>query len=129
MRVRPGANLRGTMSTPNAEGAVAPVGLNAAQQREATGQRLGGVDDLGAERMPGFPTREAMIEIWEKASGRRVRETIDYWEIFGLLRFCAIMIKLGDRLVRAGIVPAAAEMWRENGTTQSLERLLAHQGA
>lgn len=26
MRVRPGANLRGTMSTPNAEGAVAPVG-------------------------------------------------------------------------------------------------------
>lgn len=86
-------------------------------------------DDLGAARLPGFPTREEMVAIWEEASGRRVRDTIDYWEIFGLMRFCAIMIKLGDRMVRAGVVPAAAEMWRENGTTHSLARLLALQGA
>ncbi|MFO0689925.1 MAG: phosphotransferase family protein [Myxococcota bacterium] len=86
-------------------------------------------DDFGAPRMAGFPTREEMVAIWEQASGRRVRDTIDYWEIFGCMRFDAIMIKLGDRLVRAGIVPAAVEMWRENGTTQSLDRLLARQGA
>ena len=86
-------------------------------------------DDLGAARMPGFPTREAMVEIWEKASGRRVRDRIDYWEIFGLMRFCAIMIKLGDRMARAGVVPASIEMWRENGTTHSLAALLARQGA
>jgi hypothetical protein len=57
-----------------------------------------------------------------------VRDTIDYWEIFGTMRFCAIMIKLGDRMVRAGIVPAAVELWRENGTTQALDRLVARQG-
>ncbi len=85
-------------------------------------------DDLDAPRLSGFPTRERMVEIWEGATGRRVSDTIDYWEIFGLMRFCAIMIKLGDRMVRAGIVPAAAQMWRENGTTQSLTRLLERQG-
>jgi len=85
-------------------------------------------EDLGAARMPGFPTREQMVEIWERASGRRVRDTIDYWEIYGLMRFCAIMIKLGDRIIRAGIAPAASEMWRENGTTHSLARLLERQG-
>jgi aminoglycoside phosphotransferase (APT) family kinase protein len=84
-------------------------------------------EDLGAARMPGFPTREEMVAIWERATGRRVRDTIDYWEIFGLMRFCAIMIKLGDRMVRAGIVPASVEMWRENGTTHSLAALLARQ--
>lgn len=86
-------------------------------------------EDLGAARMPGFPTREEMVTIWERASGRRVGDTIDYWEIFGLMRFCAIMIKLGDRMVRAGVVPASLEMWRENGTTHSLAALLARQRA
>jgi hypothetical protein len=70
-----------------------------------------------------------MVGIWERATGRRVRDTIDYWEIFGLMRFCAIMIKLGDRMARAGVVPASIEMWRENGTTSSLAALLARQGA
>ena len=86
-------------------------------------------EDLGATRMAGFPTREEMVSIWERATGRRVHDTIDYWEIFGLMRFCAIMIKLGDRMVRAGVVPASVEMWRENGTTTSLASLLARQGA
>lgn len=86
-------------------------------------------EDLEAPRLPGFPTREEMVALWEEGSGRRVRDSIDYWEIFGCMRFCAIMIKLGDRLVRAGVVPAQLEMWRENGTTQSLARLLDRQGA
>lgn len=85
-------------------------------------------DDLGAPRLEGFPTREEMVAIWERASGRAVRDTIDYWEIFGTMRFCAIMIKLGDRMARAGIVPASVELWRENGTTHALDRLLARQG-
>jgi len=86
-------------------------------------------DDLEAPRLPGFPTREEMVSIWEARSGRRVADMIDYWEIFGTMRFCAIMIKLGDRMVRASIVPAEANMPLVNGTTESLERLLARQGA
>jgi len=84
-------------------------------------------DDLEAPRLPGFPTREEMVTIWEECTGRRVADTIDYWEIFGTMRFCAIMIGLGDRMTRAGIVPAEAEMSIRNGTTDALDRLLARQ--
>jgi aminoglycoside phosphotransferase (APT) family kinase protein len=84
-------------------------------------------DDLDAPRLPGFPTREEMVRIWEERTGRIVSDTIDYWEIFGTMRFCAIMIKLGDRMTRAGIVPAEVNMSIHNGTTDSLDRLLARQ--
>lgn len=86
-------------------------------------------EDLETARLPGFPTREAMVELWEKRTGRAVADTIDYWEIFGTMRFCAIMIKLGDRMTRAGIVPAEVNMSIQNGTTESLRRLLDRQGA
>jgi len=85
-------------------------------------------EDLGAERLEGFPTREAQVAIWEAASGRSVADTIDYWEIFGAMRFDAIMIKLGDRMVRAGIIPPEHSIAIDNGTTEALERLLARQG-
>lgn len=86
-------------------------------------------DDLDVPRLPGFPTREEMVARWEAGTGRAVADTIDYWEIFGTMRFCAIMIKLGDRMTRAGIVPAEIQMSIQNGTTESLGRLLKHQGA
>jgi len=85
-------------------------------------------DDLDTPRLPGFPTREEMVERWEAKTGRVVGDTIDYWEIFGTMRFCAIMIKLGDRMARAGIVPAEVNMSIKNGTTDSLSRLIARQG-
>jgi hypothetical protein len=44
------------------------------------------------------------------------------------MRFDAIMIKLGDRMTRAGIVPEAANMAIDNGTTDALGRLLERQG-
>jgi aminoglycoside phosphotransferase (APT) family kinase protein len=86
-------------------------------------------DDLSVERLEGFPTREEMVEQWESLMGRKVIGGIHYWEVFAVMRFCAIMIKLGDRLTRAGIVPEEAGMSIRNGTTDSLERLLARQRA
>ncbi len=86
-------------------------------------------DDLEAPRLEGFPTREQMVARWEARTGRAVADDIDYWEIFAVMRFCAIMIKLGDRIARAGMLPAGADMSVENGTTDALERLLAKQGA
>jgi aminoglycoside phosphotransferase (APT) family kinase protein len=85
-------------------------------------------DDFGVERLAGFPTREEQVAIWEARSGRKVADTIDWWEIFATMRFDAIMIKLGDRLTGAGIVPAEANMSITNGTTDALARLLARQG-
>jgi len=85
-------------------------------------------EDFDAPRLEGFPTREEQVAIWEAKSGRRVADTIDYWEIFGAMRFDAIMVKLGDRMVRAGIVPEEAGMAVNNGTTDALGRLLERQG-
>ncbi|MDG2306903.1 MAG: phosphotransferase family protein [Candidatus Binatia bacterium] len=85
-------------------------------------------DDKGIARLEGYPAREAMHAHWEKATGRAVVGGIDYWEIFGAMRFDAIMIRLGDRLVDRGYVPKEANMAIESGTTAALERLLERQG-
>lgn len=85
-------------------------------------------EDFGVPRLEGFTTREEQVAIWEAKSGRKVADTIDYWEIYGAMRFDAIMIKLGDRMVRAGIVPESINMPVQNGTTDALGRLLERQG-
>jgi aminoglycoside phosphotransferase (APT) family kinase protein len=80
-------------------------------------------DDLGAERMEGFPTREDMIRMYEEASGRAVRNP-HYWEVFGTMRFAAIMIPLADRMVAAGLMPAEINMSVANDVTNALAKLL-----
>lgn len=80
-------------------------------------------DEPGNPRMEGFPTREEMIEIYEQASGREVRDP-HYWEIFAVMRFCAIFIGLADRMVNDGLVPAEMNMSVANMVTDSLATLL-----
>ena len=53
---------------------------------------------------------------------------MDYWEIFAAMRFDAIMIRLGDRLVKRGYLPPEGSIAIENGTTEAVARLLAGQG-
>lgn len=76
-------------------------------------------DEAGATRMEGFPTREEMIDIYEQASGREVRDP-HYWEIFAIMRFCAIFIGLGDRMTDGGILPPEMNPAVGNMVTQSL---------
>lgn len=80
-------------------------------------------DDLGAPRMEGFPTRDRMIELYEQASGRAVHDP-HYWEVFGAMRFAAIMIPLADRMVDAGLMPATLNMSVANPVTQAMADLL-----
>jgi len=70
-----------------------------------------------------IPTREEMIEIYERVSGREVRDP-HYWEVFGTMRFCAIFIGLGDRLVEAGTLPDEMNPAVANMVTRSLADLL-----
>ena len=81
-------------------------------------------DDLGAERMEGFPTREEMVSIYEEVSGKEVRDP-HYWEVFGAMRFCSVMIVLSDRMVNAGLVSAEMNMSVANQVSDALARLLA----
>jgi aminoglycoside phosphotransferase (APT) family kinase protein len=85
-------------------------------------------DDMDTPRLEGFPTREEMVAYWEELTGRRVSD-IRYWEIFGVMRFCAIMIRLGDRFVRAGLAPADSNNSVQNLVTEALARLLGIAGA
>lgn len=80
-------------------------------------------DDAGATRMDGFPTREEMIEIYERVSGREVRDP-HYWEVFATMRFCAIFIGLGDRMTDGGIIPPEMNPAVGNMVTAALARLL-----
>jgi aminoglycoside phosphotransferase (APT) family kinase protein len=80
-------------------------------------------EDLGATRMEGFPTREEMAAMYEEITGREVRNP-HYWEVFGAMRFDAIMIPLADRMVSAGLVPEAVNMSVANEVTAATARLL-----
>lgn len=80
-------------------------------------------DDMGAARLEGFPTREQMLEQWESLTGRSGTD-IHYWEAFGTLRFAAIMIKLGDRMVKAGLMPPEQSQAIDNGVTLALAKQL-----
>ena len=80
-------------------------------------------DDIGAARMEGFPTREEMISLYEQASGREVRAP-HYWEVFGVTRFCAIFIGLGDRMADSGLIPPDMNPAVHNMVTQALADLL-----
>ena len=64
-----------------------------------------------------------MIEIYEFESGREVRNP-HYWEVFGTMRFCAIFIGLGDRMIGSGLVPPELNMSVANMVTQSLANYL-----
>lgn len=80
-------------------------------------------DEMGIERLDGFPTREEMIAHYEAVSGREVRNP-HYWEVFAVMRFCAIFIRLADRMVAAGGMPAVLNASIANQVTASLAALL-----
>lgn len=80
-------------------------------------------EDLGVERLDGYPTRTEAIAHYEQVSGREVRDP-HYWEVFGAMRFCAIFIRLGDRLTAAGLLPPEMNPAVGNQVTAALAALL-----
>jgi len=80
-------------------------------------------DDMGVDRLDGYPTRDEMISHYEQVSGLTVRDP-HYWEVFGAMRFCTIFIRLGDRLTAAGFVPPERNPAVGNQVTAALAALL-----
>lgn len=60
-------------------------------------------DDPGLPRPEGYPDRPEMVACYEAASGRSCGD-LDYWEMFAAMRFCAIFIRIGDRMARSGLL-------------------------
>ncbi|MEE9414780.1 MAG: phosphotransferase family protein, partial [Acidimicrobiales bacterium] len=80
-------------------------------------------DAVGTDRLSGWPTREEMASYYEAVSGNEVRNH-HYWEVFAAARFCAIFIRLGDRLVAAGVLPPELNPAVGNMVTEAIAQLL-----
>ena len=83
-------------------------------------------EGMGAERLPGFPSKEAMIERFESRSGRSAK-AFDYYELFAGFRFCVIMGRLTVIFKDWGLIPGDNDMASNNAparlTADMLESL------
>jgi aminoglycoside phosphotransferase (APT) family kinase protein len=80
-------------------------------------------EGMPAPRMEGFPTREEMVARYEHASGRRARD-LEFYEVFGGLRFAVVMMRLANLLVGFELLPPDTDMAENNAVTRVLAELL-----
>ncbi|MCU0310756.1 MAG: phosphotransferase family protein [Acidimicrobiales bacterium] len=76
-----------------------------------------------AERLPGEATRAEQVEHYEAVSGRIVGDTA-WWEIFAAFRYTAIVVRVMNRMVARGHLPADNTIWLENPASACLAHLL-----
>lgn len=74
-------------------------------------------------RLPGFPSREETIERYQEWSGHEV-QYLEYYEVFGAMRFSVIMIRVARLLEELGLLPEEADLDSNNGSTRILADLL-----
>ena len=80
-------------------------------------------EGMPAPRMEGFPTREEMVTRYEQSSGRTARD-LEFYEVFGGLRFAVVMMRLGTLLVDFELLPADTDMAVNNAVTRVLAEML-----
>ena len=78
---------------------------------------------VGGPRLPGDLTRDEQCEIYATASGRDV-SNIRWFEIFAAWRYCAIVVRVMNRTVARGLMPADQTIWLNNPATDALQMLL-----
>lgn len=85
-------------------------------------------ESMGAPRLDGEPTRDEQRARYEEASGRPVGDT-SWFEVFAAARYAAIVVRIMNRMVDRGELPADQTIWLENPATTCLEQLLDEVGA
>jgi aminoglycoside phosphotransferase (APT) family kinase protein len=84
-------------------------------------------ESFGVARLPGEPTRDEQRAFYARTAG--IPEPDTRWhEIFGAARYCAIVVRVMNRSVERGELPADQLIWRNNPATTCLEQLLAEFG-
>ena len=78
---------------------------------------------FGVERLPGEPTREEQRDFYVRCAGRSVADTT-WYEIFAAVRYCAIVVRVMNRSVARGELPADQTIWRDNPASTCLAHLL-----
>ncbi|MCD9624149.1 phosphotransferase family protein [Rhabdothermincola salaria] len=77
----------------------------------------------GVERLDGEPTRAQQTAAYEAAAGRSVGGTT-WWEVFAAMRYTAIVVRVMNRMVDRGHLPADQTIWLENPAAACLAHLL-----
>jgi len=77
----------------------------------------------GAPRPPGEPTRAEQRVAYTTTSGRDVGDTL-VWECFAALRYAAIVVRVMNRAVARGHVPADHTVWLDNPAVACLDHVL-----
>lgn len=76
------------------------------------------------QRLPGDPPRDEQRALYAGFAGREVPDTT-FHEIFAATRYSAIVVRVMNRLVDRGDLPADQTIWLENPAAACLEELLA----
>ena len=81
-------------------------------------------ESFGAPRLEGEPTRDEQRAIYADAAGIEVPDTT-FHEVFAAVRYCAIVVRVMNRTVARGLMPADQTIWLDNPSTVCLADLLA----
>jgi aminoglycoside phosphotransferase (APT) family kinase protein len=80
-------------------------------------------EGVGAQPLPGFPSREQVVAQYEEIVGRRVQDLF-YYEVWGAFRFALVLIRIADQMTEYGVMPAGSGFERNNPATQMLAKML-----
>jgi aminoglycoside phosphotransferase (APT) family kinase protein len=84
-------------------------------------------EGTGLPRLPGLPGRDETLAHWRDRTGRSL-DGIDYYEVLALMKFAAIIARLGRQLKHYEILPADNEMDVNNFAAAILARKLEEIG-
>jgi aminoglycoside phosphotransferase (APT) family kinase protein len=74
-------------------------------------------------RLPGEPTRDEQRQIYEELSGLAVGDTV-FHEVFAAARYAAIVVRVMNRSVARGDMPADQTFWLHNPSSTCLAQML-----
>ena len=80
-------------------------------------------EGAGVARLEGEPTREEQRHLYAAAAGRDVPDT-RLVEVFAATRYAAIVVRVMNRAVARGHMPADHAVWLDNPATVALGQLL-----
>lgn len=80
-------------------------------------------ETYGVERLEGEPTRDEQRAIYAAAAGREISDTT-FHEVFAAARYAAIVVRVMNRAVARGLMPADQTVWLHNPATVCLDALL-----
>lgn len=84
-------------------------------------------ESIGQARLPGEPSRQEQRELYAEAAGIEVPDTF-YYELLAGVRYAAIVVRVMNRLVGRGVLPADQIIWRENPASAALRQILDEGG-